>query len=1052
MKSCNRLFTLLLLILCAAPGYAAIYYVDAVAGSDRWSGRLSAATGSPATDGPWQTLERVALASLKPGDTVLLKCATTWYEPLRLTASGTSANPIKIGAYPASCTSRPTIDGSSAIPGHNWRAHAGRIYTAALPINLIGNSSFSAGPSGWSKYSPRNDAVIGAEADCGASAPPCLSFVSGSGSKNSIVFSNAFRVDGGSKLRVTFWLKAPNGIKVKVVLRRSSSSTLDLGLSTSITGSGAWQSYSYDVTASGGASGARLDFEVPPRLIKIALDEVRIAGGATLAQQLFASGEQIAAAHHPNRGHDSLRPQSPYLAIAEDADRTSADTDGGYASTYLSAGADLVLPAGASITPGIGVRVLTNSWLIDERSVAAVAGRRLYFDKPSSYPLERGWGYYLVGALWMLDEPGEWYFDAATRSVYVWMPDGAPPGERVAAGFRDYGIDVSNLSHIVIDGLAVRRVGTGVRMRYSAAVVLRNSAIADTVADGIDAVGAQGGVIENNEVSRAGRDAIVGADFVYGGIARGLHIARNTVSESGVRLNAGTIVSLPVKSFAAIHPGEQATVVGNTVRDANYIGVRPMAGSTVSDNVIESTCLVLDDCAGIYANDVGSNSTISGNLVVRAVGNLDGKPAGSETQAQGIYLDDLATNIWVVGNAVVDADNGIQLHNANNNRIHGNTLYANRRNQVWLQEDSNRSRGAGDLYGNEFMSNRLFPTAAAPAIAHGTIFGSTAAFAAYDFNRYSGLLSRRMASEAWIGGSARHTLPEWQQARAPNGAPRNLDRNASEVSGGGYAAFQVAGASILFNGDFAGGTAGWGAWNEIAPYSQSILESCLPGRCLRFVAGGSASLLSSPNFSVVRDRWYRVTFDLKAGVGGQPVTVGVRRGGGGNNGYEWLQAAPEVIGPASAWQRFSFVFKATDTVTQDDPATLDYGARLDFEQVQPGQTITVANVQIVPLSAVESAMKSRILLNPGHVATSVRCPDEASDPPACSRYVRFADNAPVAWPYALAARGSEIIYSRYGSLADADGDGIGDAQDNCPGSAPGAPVDAAGCAFNQSYR
>ncbi len=1050
MNATVRLFISLALSLFVGHAGAAVYYIDASAGSDRDSGLAPVRKGSRSTNGPWQTLERVSAAALKPGDSVLLKCGEVWHEPLRLAVSGASANPIKVGAYPTPCANRPTIDGSFAIPGSSWSPYAGRIFRAKLPVDLIADGSFGTGFGGWGASSRRNDALILPEADCGANAAPCLGFVSGMGNKSSIVHSDDFAIDGATKYKISFALRAPSGVRVNVVLRRSAGSDADLGLAAQVDGSGAWQTYTYDVTASDSVRDARLEFEVPPRRVKIGLDDVRVAGTAVLARQLFADGEALAIAHHPNRGHDSLRPQSPYLPMAEDADRRPSG--GELVSTYLSTGPDLVLPAGAAIGPGVGVRVLTNAWLIDERSVAAVVGRRLYFDRPSSFALERGWGYYLVGALWMLDEPGEWYFDAAKHELYVWMPDGAAPGERVAVGFQDTAIDVSRLANVVIDGLAVRRVGTGVRMRDSNAVALRNSAIADTEFDGVDAVGARGGVIEGNEISRAGRDAVVGADFVNGGIARGLHISGNEINESGVRLKAGQIVSLPVKSFAAIHAGEQASVVGNTVRNANYIGVRPMTGTTVSDNTVENTCLVLDDCAGIYTNDSGSNSTISGNLVVRAVGNLDGKPPGEETQAQGIYLDDLATNVWVVGNTVVDADFGIQLHNANNNRIHGNTLYGNRRNQVWLQEDSNRSRAKGDVYGNEFMSNRMFPTAPGLAIVQNTIYASTAAFATYDHNRYSSLLSARMANERWTGGSARHTLPQWKQARTSNGTPRNLDRNATEVTGDNAAAFQVAGVNKLFNGDFAGGTARWGAWNETAPYSQSILESCVPGRCLRFVAGASTSLLSSPNFSVAQDGWYRVAFDLKTGVGGQHVTVGVRRGGGGNNGYEWLQAAAESVSGSTAWQRYAFVFKATATVNEDDPITLDNGARIDFADVQPGQTITVANVQVVPLNPVDSAMKSRILLNPNSAGASLRCPDDTTDPHVCGRYLRFSDGAPLVWPYALPARGSEIIYARFGGLADADGDGITDAQDTCPGSPPGAPVNAAGCAFSQSYR
>ena len=286
---------------------------------------------------------------------------------------------------------------------------------------------------------------------------------------------------------------------------------------------------------------------------------------------------------------------------------------------------------------------------------------------------------------------------------------------------------------------------------------------------------------------------------------------------------------------------------------------------------------------------------------------------------------------------------------------------------------------------------------------------------------------------------------------APSGtiAWVRLRPDGSEVAGRGFAAYRVTGGSLLFNGDFAGGTTRWTVWNETAPYAQSFYESCTPGRCLRFVAGASASILSSPNFSVVQDRWYRVSFDLKAGAEGQGVGVIVRRGGGGANGYEWLTAAPEGITAGTAWKRYSFVFKATKTVNENDPATQDRGARIDFDRIQPGQTITISNVEMVPISPVEASLKTHILYNTGRSTAAKRCPEETSDPAVCGRYVRFSDGAAVSWPYTLQPLRSEVIYAQDTSLADADGDGIANTQDACAGSAAGAAVNAVGCALGQ---
>lgn len=156
MKSIVPVCAVLLALIGSSSG-AATYYVDAEKGDDLWSGRANAPSG---TDGPWRTLARVGAASLLPGDNVLLKCGQVWYEPLAIRASGTPSSPITIGAFPAGCAERPTIDGALPIPAHAWTHHGAGIYRATLPPGLIANGSFDADLAGWRIYSPRGDAVM----------------------------------------------------------------------------------------------------------------------------------------------------------------------------------------------------------------------------------------------------------------------------------------------------------------------------------------------------------------------------------------------------------------------------------------------------------------------------------------------------------------------------------------------------------------------------------------------------------------------------------------------------------------------------------------------------------------------------------------------------------------------------------------------------------------------------------------------------------------------------------------------------------------------------
>jgi len=131
--------------------------------------------------------------------------------------------------------------------------------------------------------------------------------------------------------------------------------------------------------------------------------------------------------------------------------------------------------------------------------------------------------------------------------------------------------------------------------------------------------------------------------------------------------------------------------------------------------------------------------------------------------------------------------------------------------------------------------------------------------------------------------------------------------------------------------------------------------------------------------------------------------------------------------------------------------TLDNGARIDFEGIQPGQSIYIANLEMVPLAPVETTLRTRILFNSSDASVNQDCPDQDTDAALCDQFVRFSDGVQASWPMSLPPRGSEIVYSRDNSLTDADGDGIPDSQDICPATAAGVSVNAQGCSFAQSY-
>ena len=766
----------------------------------------------------------------------------------------------------------------------------------------------------------------------------------------------------------------------------------------------------------------------------------------TAPLQLLAVSGAFTEAHHPNRGDVAADPTSPYLALA--ADGNVATLDGRTGSTGLATGADLVLPTGATLGAGTRVRVRTNPYIIDESTVTSFDGRQLTLARATTYPVSAGWGYLLLGQLWMLDSAGEWYFDAPARQLYAWMPDSAPPTATVTVSTLATGIDLQAHDYIVVDGLAVRNVGLGVDLHGSKAAQLRNCVIQDVAGLGVNAAATTLAVIESNRIERSGLDAITGWGAAMGsyiGDATGMTVRNNLVRDSGVLMQGDTVLSLPRRSLAAIYIGTNSAASGNTVINASYIGILGGANNIIEDNFIYGACSAQDDCGGIYTGGANNNSQIRRNTVVHSRGALGGQPLAQRgTSAQGIYIDDDGEGITVEDNTVMDADNGILMHNGARNTVRGNRLYGNRASQIWMQEDANRHNANGDMLGNVVEANQL---AAVSPRALGylltTRFASTAAFGRFDQNRFFDRASATVAYSSSTAGGRAYTFGQWRGSSGA-GSTQPTDVLGTGISLRGYTNYSVAGANLVANSALLTDSAGWSTWNQTAPAGQLSREACPAGMCLRYVAGGSAGVLSSPGFALQKGRWYRLSVDISTETDQQWVPLVVRIGGAD---YASVSDRSLSLHANRAWSRYSVAFQATATVDPTILGSAGLSARIDIDGIEAGKSISLSRHELVPITPDPLAQTSGAFANAGTQPLSAACPFAATQPALCGKLFNLADDRPITWPLTVPPRSAVIVYAQELSLLDSDGDGVPDAQDSCPGSTPGAAVNASGCEF-----
>lgn len=1048
IKSVFLVFGCIITAFNSSPLLAATYYVDSQAGRDSNTGLV--ATQSDTTSGPWRSLAKVSSAVLAGGDTVLLKCGQRWNEALKISRSGAVTAPIEIGSFPANCTNKPVIDGSVVLPSSGWSSTTtnGK-WTASWPPNVVVNGmANSATPAPWSSWSDTGNHKLYLTSACPTTGT-CLTLDSGSARQQALAISNIFALTTAQSVTVSLTYRLPAGHSANIVVRRNAAPWDSLGLAQTVTGNGNWQTLKVAFNATESVNNARLDLELRPGNGPLIFDDVSITPNQALPLELHVGSTVQNPAHHPNAGYLSTAPTSVYFAIPADAPYYPHPQRATNVSINFTLPTNLGLPSGASLTPGLGVHMRSRSWAFEENAISAISGLNLTLRDSSLFALQQGWGFFFTGAGWMVDSPAEWYADATTGRLTLTTHDGAAPAARVTATVLDRGIDLSNQSNIVVRNLSVQKVGTGVVATNSANVEIDRVSISRTAGFGVDFLASRDFTISNSEISDTRLDALSGTQH-WKTSAMYAVVRDNVIMGSGTNSLPTDPERLPAPALAALHAGTYATVQGNRIVRSAYTGIRADKGSIVSGNYVVDSCLVLDDCGGIYVQETDNDGLIENNVIENVIGRTDGKPRAS-TQAVGIYLDDLTSGVVVRQNTVSNADNGIQVHNAFNNVIENNTLFGNRVNQLWFQENWNRLNPAGDIYGNDVRGNLFVPTTPVPALYQLSEFSFPSRFATYAGNLYSGLLTSVVAMNSWKDESAQwqnvsYTYSQWESSALGNAnISAALASENTYIAPKAYAQYRVTGVNILSTLVIDTGPDGWKTWTSATAPAPLSYASCPTTPCIRTVAGAADSILISPNFSTTKDQWYRLSFDLRTSATGQKVDIVIRRGGGGQNGYSSLMGSPiSVIGDGQ-WRRHAFIFKTNNTVVKNNPDTLDNGARVDFGGIKPGQAIEISRLDLVPISSVEESTQIRLISNPDSSAQYIECPDAETALANCSKYVDLRTEQPISWPTTLSAHESMVVFTQDRSLLDSDQDGIPDSQDSCAATAAGLAVNASGC-------
>lgn len=763
--------------------------------------------------------------------------------------------------------------------------------------------------------------------------------------------------------------------------------------------------------------------------------------------QLFVAGESWPVAHHPNRGAADGWTGTVYVAMPQNGE--AAFLDGRQRGTSVVVPADMP-PAGVAVTAGARVHIRTKAWALEERRVASVAGNRLILDRPTVYPAEAGWGLFLSGQAWMVDSPMEWHFDDAQGKLRAWWPGLDKPEVPMLATALATGVDLAGRAHVHLHGLTVRYVGTGLQAQRSVGVTVRQMTLEDTAGIGIAAAASQNLTVEDSVIRRTGEDAIQGMAGDRLTDATGMRIVRNDISDSGVRPHNALVPALPVRSYAAVYGGPSAVIEHNHIKRSGYIGIRFMRDSRVAHNVVMESCLVLNDCAGIYTwGKEPNNSTVSSNVVSGVVGNLDGSPRAMASAGQGIYLDTGVAGAVVENNTVTNADHGIQVHIAQRNVLRGNRLVGNRRSQIWLQATTQDIHPDGDVAEIEVTGNLIANTVPGSlGLLLQTSGSSTRHFGRFQANRYLDNHNKVLVYERTSRGVREFQFAEWQAA---DGVAAQLPRDADGFSTRmqPFALWKVDGPDLLAARQPADAPALWRTNGAAGATPAAVAEACPAGRCLRVAGGEKPAMLTSPPFALQEGNWYGLSVDIHADAAQQRVQVLVRRNGSGPRPYESLSDRNLGYIAPSGWHRQRLMFRATGTANLGAQEPGAAGARVDLEGLVANRGLRLARMELTQLSRPQGLAAPALLVNAAARSHALACPLGAQDAKACQTLYSLATGKRVTWPLQVGAHGSDVLWVGDPAFADADRDGIPDTQDKCAGTPPNKGVDRSGCEMTQ---
>ena len=368
---------------------------------------------------------------------------------------------------------------------------------------------------------------------------------------------------------------------------------------------------------------------------------------------LLIEGVQYAMGRYPNTGWLYYESHSGLTSI----------TDNQLPSTPNWTGAEAI--------------ICKNNWTIDRNPITNHSGTTLMINNGYSWGLTNGYGYFIQKSLSTLDQYGEWYYNTANSTLYVYFGAVDPTTKTVDLPIVNNGIAfTSGVDYITLSNLAIKGTNKiGVNIDHNDFITVKDCDINFSGNSGITLYVADNTTIQNNTINYCNDWGVITAASSDNVVMIG-----NTISNIETIFGQGISNYMSGNAIFSIQ-GENIRIEKNTINNISYCGMHIGANNQiVRNNYIANSMQTKQDGGAIYldATDLTAGVTINGNVIVGTIGRPEGKPIGYTSGAgNGIYIDQGSSYFTSIDSNSISGckGHGIFIHASQNIGIRANTVY-----------------------------------------------------------------------------------------------------------------------------------------------------------------------------------------------------------------------------------------------------------------------------------------------------------------------------------------------------------------------------------------